>query len=170
MPAKPSAYELLPKAFRHTAEGMTADCMALRGHAPADVPCKVRNGGHPSEGGHPNGAEGRDNEEGLAMYAVIRTGGKQYRVAKDDTLEIERLAGEAGGKLEFTDVLMVGTGASVKIGAPLVAGARVVAELVEQSRGPKVISFKKRRRKNSRRKRGHRQDLTTIRITEIIGA
>ncbi len=104
------------------------------------------------------------------MYAVIRTGGKQYRVAKDDTLEVERLTGEAGGKIEFSDVLMVGEGSNVKVGAPTVSGAKVVAELVEQSRGPKVIAFKKRRRKNSRRKKGHRQDLTKVRITEIIGA
>ena len=104
------------------------------------------------------------------MYAVIKTGGKQYRVSKDDTLQIERLAGEAGGTIEFTEVLMVGEGESVKIGTPMLAGAKVVAELVEQTRGPKVIAFKKRRRKNSRRKRGHRQDLTKVRITEIIGA
>lgn len=104
------------------------------------------------------------------MYAVIKTGGKQYRVEANDKLEIERLEGEAGATLEFTEVLMVGSGASVKIGAPTVAGAKVTAELVEQSRGPKVIAFKKRRRKNSRRKKGHRQDLTTIRIKDIIGA
>ena len=104
------------------------------------------------------------------MYAVIKTGGKQYRVSANDKLEIERLEGEAGATLEFTEVLMIGSGASVKIGAPTVAGAKVTAELVEQSRGPKVIAFKKRRRKNSRRKKGHRQDLTTIRITDIIGA
>ncbi len=104
------------------------------------------------------------------MYAVIRTGGKQYRVSKDDTLEIERLVGEAGGTLEFTDVLMVGEGSAVKVGAPTVAGAKVLAELVDQTRGPKLINFKKRRRKNSRRKKGHRQDLTKIRITDIIGA
>jgi large subunit ribosomal protein L21 len=104
------------------------------------------------------------------MYAVIKTGGKQYRVAANDVLTIERLEGEAGGKIEFTEVLMVGAGESFKVGAPLVAGAKVVAELVEQTRGPKLIAFKKRRRKNSRRKKGHRQDLTTVRITDIIGA
>ena len=103
------------------------------------------------------------------MYAVIKTGGKQYRVAADDVLTIEKLAGEPGDKIEFGEVLMVG-GDSVKIGAPLVSGALVKAEVVEQTRGPKVIAFKKRRRKNSRRKRGHRQDLTTVKITEIIGA
>jgi large subunit ribosomal protein L21 len=104
------------------------------------------------------------------MYAVIKTGGKQYRVAKDDVLEIERIAGEAGTKIEFSEVLMVGTGASVKVGTPTVSGAKVTGELVEQSRGPKLIAFKKRRRKNSRRKKGHRQDLSTVRITSITGA
>lgn len=102
------------------------------------------------------------------MYAVIKTGGKQYRVAQDDVLEIERLAGDAGGTIEFTEVLMVGEGESVKFGMPLVAGAKVTAELVEQTRGPKLIAFKKRRRKNSRRKKGHRQDLTKVRITGIL--
>ncbi len=103
------------------------------------------------------------------MYAVIKTGGKQYRVAADDVLTVEKLAGEPGAKIEFGEVLMVG-GDSPKIGAPLVSGAMVKAEVVEQTRGPKVIAFKKRRRKNSRRKRGHRQDLTTVKIIEIVGA
>ena len=101
------------------------------------------------------------------MYAVIKTGGKQYRVAKDDVLTVERLPGDAGGKIEFKEVLLVGNGDDVKLGAPLLDGATVTAELVKQTRGPKIIVFKKRRRKNSRRKRGHRQDLTTIRITGI---
>lgn len=104
------------------------------------------------------------------MYAVIKTGGKQYRVAENDVITIERLTGDAGAKVEFTEVLMVGGSGSAKIGSPLVSGAKVTAELVEQTRGPKVIAFKKRRRKNSRRKRGHRQDLTTVRITGITGA
>jgi large subunit ribosomal protein L21 len=104
------------------------------------------------------------------MYAVIKTGGKQYRVSANDVLEIERLTGEAGSKVEFAEVLMVGQGESVKLGKPLVAGAKVLAELVEITRGPKVISFRKRRRKNSRRKKGHRQDLCKVRITEIVGA
>ena len=104
------------------------------------------------------------------MYAVIKTGGKQYRVAKDDVLEIERIAGETGAKIEFSEVLMVGSGASVTVGTPTVSGAKVTGELVEQSRGPKLIAFKKRRRKNSRRKKGHRQDLSTVRITSITGA
>jgi large subunit ribosomal protein L21 len=100
------------------------------------------------------------------MYAVIKTGGKQYRVAAEEVLTIEKVAGEAGASVEFTEVLMVGT----RIGTPLVSGAKVVAEVVEQGRGAKVIAFKKRRRKNSRRKRGHRQELTTVRIKEIVGA
>ncbi|HVJ77773.1 MAG TPA: 50S ribosomal protein L21 [Hyphomicrobium sp.] len=104
------------------------------------------------------------------MYAVIKTGGKQYRVSKDDVVTIERVPGDAGATVEFDQVLMVGSGADVTIGAPVVSGAKVVAELVKQSRGPKLIAFKKRRRKNSRRKKGHRQDLSVVRITEISGA
>jgi len=103
------------------------------------------------------------------MYAVIKTGGKQYRVSKDDVVTIERVPGDAGATVEFDQVLMVGSGADVTIGAPVVSGAKVVAELVKQSRGPKLIAFKKRRRKNSRRKKGHRQDLSVVRITEISG-
>ena len=98
------------------------------------------------------------------MIAVIRTGGKQYTVAADDTLTIERLAGEAGSKIEFTDVLMVGE----TVGAPNVAGAKVLASIVKQARGPHLIVFKKRRRQNSRRKNGHRQDLTVVKIEQIV--
>jgi large subunit ribosomal protein L21 len=101
------------------------------------------------------------------MYAVIRTGGKQYRVAPEDVLEIERLTGDAGDTVEFADVLMVG-GDKVEVGSPLVSGASVAAELVEHFRGDKIIIFKKRRRQNYRRKRGHRQELTRVRITEIL--
>ncbi len=104
------------------------------------------------------------------MYAVIKTGGKQYRVAQNDLLTIERLEGEAGNTVEFAEVLMVGEGENVKVGAPFVSGAKVTAELVDQARGPKVIAFKKRRRKNSRRKKGHRQHLSLVRITGIAGA
>jgi len=103
------------------------------------------------------------------MYAVIKTGGKQYRVAPDDVLTIEKVAGEAGATVEFAHVLMLG-GDAPKIGTPGVAGAKVTAEIVEQGRAAKVIAFKKRRRKNSRRKRGHRQQQTTVRIKDIIGA
>ena len=101
------------------------------------------------------------------MYAVIKTGGKQYRVAENDVLEIEKIEGEAGSTIEFTEVLMVGEGETVKVGKPMIVGAKVIAELVEQTRGPKLIAFKKRRRKNSRRKKGHRQDLSKVRITSI---
>ncbi|HEX7075369.1 MAG TPA: 50S ribosomal protein L21 [Hyphomicrobiaceae bacterium] len=104
------------------------------------------------------------------MFAVIKTGGKQYRVATDDVLTVEKLDGEAGSEVEFTEVLMIGGNGTPKIGTPTVPGAKVTAELVEQTRGPKLIAFKKRRRKNSRRKKGHRQDLTKVRITNIIGA
>jgi large subunit ribosomal protein L21 len=103
------------------------------------------------------------------MYAVIKTGGKQYRVAADEVLTIEKVAGEAGATVEFTEVLMVAGSADPKIGKPTISGAKVTAEVVEQGRAPKVIAFKKRRRKNSRRKRGHRQEQTTVRIKEIIG-
>jgi large subunit ribosomal protein L21 len=101
------------------------------------------------------------------MFAVIKTGGKQYRVAAEDKLEVEKVAGEPGDIIQFGEVLMVG-GDAVTIGTPTVAGASVAAEVLEQGRGPKVIAFKKRRRKNSRRKRGHRQELTFVRITEIL--
>ena len=102
------------------------------------------------------------------MFAVIKTGGKQYRVAEDEVLNVERLAGEAGDMIELADVLMVGNGDQSTVGAPLVAGAMVTAEIVEQLRARKVLSFKKRRRQNSKRIRGHRQMLTAIRISEIL--
>jgi large subunit ribosomal protein L21 len=100
------------------------------------------------------------------MFAVIRTGGKQYRVAKDDVLTVEKLVGDAGGTITFGEVLMLG-GDSPKSGAPLVEGASVVGEIVEHGRGEKVIAFKKKRRKNTHRKRGHRQHFTKVKITEI---
>ncbi|MGI9400923.1 MAG: 50S ribosomal protein L21 [Rhizobiaceae bacterium] len=102
------------------------------------------------------------------MFAVIKTGGKQYRVAADDVLKIEKIAGESGDMVEFSQVLMVGNGDKTTVGNPLVEGAMVTAELVELGRGRKVISFKKRRRQNSRRTKGHRQWLTTVRISEIL--
>jgi large subunit ribosomal protein L21 len=101
------------------------------------------------------------------MFAVIKTGGKQYRVAAQDTLKVDRLAGEPGEIVQFGEVLLVG-GDSVTLGTPTVAGAAVAAEVLEQGRGPKVIAFKKRRRKNSRRKRGFRAEFTLVRITEIL--
>jgi len=100
------------------------------------------------------------------MFAVIRTGGKQYTVVKDGVLDIERIDGDAGASVTFGEVLMVG-GESPTHGAPLVDGASVLAEIVSQKRGPKVIAFKKKRRKNTHRKRGHRQQLTRVRITGI---
>jgi large subunit ribosomal protein L21 len=102
------------------------------------------------------------------MFAVIKTGGKQYRVAANDLLKVEKVIGEAGDIVEFTEVLMVGEGANASIGAPTVAGAVVTAEVVEQGRAKKVIAFKKRRRQNSKRTRGHRQHLTTVQIVEIL--
>ncbi|MGB8738228.1 MAG: 50S ribosomal protein L21 [Rhodomicrobium sp.] len=101
------------------------------------------------------------------MYAVIRTGGKQYKVAPQDVLQIEKIEGAAGEAVQFPNVLMVAGDGEPSVGAPLVSGAVVAAEVVEQGRGPKIIIFKKRRRQNYRRKRGHRQDLTTVRILEI---
>jgi large subunit ribosomal protein L21 len=101
------------------------------------------------------------------MFAVIKTGGKQYRVAEKDVIRIDKVKGEPGDLVEFGEVLIVG-GDNVMVGTPTVAGASVAGEVVEQTRGAKVIAFKKRRRKNSRRKRGHRQELSVIRITEIL--
>ena len=101
------------------------------------------------------------------MFAVIKTGGKQYKVAAEDVIRVEKVAGEPGDMVQFAEVLMLG-GDSIVIGSPVVAGASVAGEVVEQTRGAKVIAFKKRRRKNSRRKRGHRQELSVIRITEIL--
>jgi large subunit ribosomal protein L21 len=101
------------------------------------------------------------------MFAVIKTGGKQYRVAADDKLKVEKVAGEVGDIITFGEVLVVG-GDSPTLGTPTVSGATVAAEVLSQARGAKVIAFKKRRRKNSRRKRGHRQEFTFVRITEIL--
>lgn len=102
------------------------------------------------------------------MYAVIRTGGKQYRVSPDDVFDIEKIPGQAGDIVEFGDVLMVVGDGEPQLGAPLISGATVAAELVEHHRGEKIIIFKKKRRQNYRRKNGHRQSLTTIRVTEIL--
>jgi large subunit ribosomal protein L21 len=102
------------------------------------------------------------------MYAVIKTGGKQYRVAADQKIQIEKLEGAAGDQVEFTNVLMVSNGTSVDVGAPFVAGATVVGEIASQDRGPHLVIFKKRRRKHYRRKNGHRQDLTSVTIREIL--
>jgi large subunit ribosomal protein L21 len=102
------------------------------------------------------------------MFAVIRTGGKQYRVAEDQVVRIEKIPGEPGTIVQLGDVLMIGGGDTPQVGVPTVAGASVAAEVLDQGRGDKVIAFKKRRRKNSRRRRGHRQEFTLLRVTEIL--
>ncbi len=102
------------------------------------------------------------------MYAVIKSGGKQYRVAPDQVLTVEKLDGEAGDFVAFEEVLMIGDGAAAQLGAPLVAGATVAAEVLEQGRGPKIIVFKKKRRKNQCSRNGHRQEHTVLRVTEIL--
>ncbi len=102
------------------------------------------------------------------MFAVIRTGGKQYSVTAGDIITVMALDGAPGDGVTFDDVLLVGGGDGVaKIGAPTVAGAKVKGEIAEQARSPKSIAFKKRRRQNSKRKRGHRQDLTLVKITAV---
>jgi large subunit ribosomal protein L21 len=102
------------------------------------------------------------------MFAVIKTGGKQYKVAPNDVLRVEKLAGEPGDLIEFGAVLAIGGEAGVTLGAPLVEGAMVAAEVVEQGRADKIIVFKKKRRKNHRRRNGHRQHETVLRVTEIL--
>ena len=102
------------------------------------------------------------------MYAVIKTGGKQYRVAANDKILIEKLEGEAGDHINFTNVLMVTGEGQVHVGAPFIEGATVVGQIEKQARGPHLIIFKKRRRKHYRRRNGHRQDLTSVIITEIL--
>ena len=101
------------------------------------------------------------------MFAVIKAGGKQYRVAEDQVLKVEGVEGEPGTIVQLGEVIMLG-GDKPQLGNPTISGASVAAEIIEHGRGPKVIAFKKRRRKNSRRKRGHRQDFVLIRISEIL--
>ena len=101
------------------------------------------------------------------MFAVIKTGGRQYRVVPDDVLEIGKIAGDVGTIVQLDEVLVVG-GETPTLGVPTVKGASVAAEVLQHKRGPKVIAFKKRRRKNSRRKRGYRDELTVLRVTEIL--
>jgi large subunit ribosomal protein L21 len=101
------------------------------------------------------------------MFAVIKTGGRQYRVVPDDVLEIGKIAGDVGSIVQLGEVLVVG-GDTPVLGMPTVAGASVAAEVLQHKRGPKVIAFKKRRRKNSRRKRGYRDEITVLRVTEIL--
>lgn len=102
------------------------------------------------------------------MFAVIKTGGKQYKVAADDLLRVEKLDAEAGSTVTFDEVLMVGTETDTTVGAPTVEGASVVAEVVDQGRTRKIIIFKKRRRQNSRRRNGHRQAFTLVKVTDIL--
>ena len=103
------------------------------------------------------------------MYAVVKTGGKQYRVARDDVIIVERLVAEAGADIELDQVLLLNDGKDTMIGTPLVEGARVAATVLDQSRADKIIVFKKKRRKDYRRTRGHRQLVTVLRITDILG-
>ena len=102
------------------------------------------------------------------MFAIIKTGGKQYKVAANDVIKVEKLVGASGDTIEFSDVLMMGEGSSVKVGEPLVSNARVCGTVLDQIRDDKVIIFKKNRRHNYRRKNGHRQYLTVVRITDIL--
>lgn len=101
------------------------------------------------------------------MFAVIKTGGKQYKVAKDDVIHVERLSDDAGSSVKLDQVLMVVDGDKVSVGTPILSGATVTAEIVDHDRGPKIIVFKKKRRQNYRRKKGHRQNLTVLKITGI---
>ncbi len=102
------------------------------------------------------------------MFAVIRTGGKQYRVAPNDIIEIEKIAGKPGDIVELSEVILLGGDGGPKTGSPTIAGALVAAEVIEQKRADKIVVFKKKRRKNYRRTKGHRQALTALRITEIL--
>ena len=102
------------------------------------------------------------------MYAVLKTGGKQYKVSKDDIITVEKLAAEAGSAVDLDKILMIGDGEATTVGTPLLEGAKVTAEVIEQKRGKKIIVFKKKRRKNYRRTQGHRQNLTVLRITDIL--
>lgn len=104
------------------------------------------------------------------MFAIVKAGGHQFRVAQDDVITVNRIAGDAGSTVELGEVIFLNDGDDSTFGAPFIEGAKVVAEIVEHSRGKKVIAFKKRRRQNSKRKRGHRQEETVIRITDILTA
>jgi len=103
------------------------------------------------------------------MYAIVRTGGKQYRVSPEDLVDVERIEGEPGDRVDLQDVLLVADGSDVKAGRPVLEGARVVGQIVEQFRGRKILVFKMKRRKDYRRLRGHRQELTRLKILEIEG-
>lgn len=103
------------------------------------------------------------------MYAVIKTGGKQYTVNEGDKFKVEKLSGEIGAKIELTDVLCLGDGSGIKVGAPLVENAKVVCKITGQGRGKKIIVFKKKRRKGYKKKQGHRQSYTEIEVSKITG-
>jgi large subunit ribosomal protein L21 len=103
----------------------------------------------------------------IAMYALVKTGGKQYRVSKDDTILVERIAADEGAEVILNDIVMLGDGDKVTIGTPKVDGAAISATVVRQTRGPKIIIFRRKRRKNHRRTQGHRQDLTLLKINDI---
>ncbi|WP_417822056.1 50S ribosomal protein L21 [Terasakiella sp.] len=103
------------------------------------------------------------------MFAIVKTGGKQYTVAENDVIVVEKLAGEAGSEIKLEDVLLVGAEGKTTVGTPLVKGASVTAEVIEQGKGDKVIIFKKKRRQNYRRTKGHRQEQTVLRIKSIKG-
>ena len=104
------------------------------------------------------------------MFAVVKTGGKQYKVAEGDVITVEKLAGDVGSKIKLEDVLMVGDEKTLKVGEPLVKGASVTAEVLEQKKDKKITVFKKKRRHNYRRKKGHRQEITVLRVGKIAGA
>tara|TARA_X000000950_G_C13907364_1_gene657503 strand:+ start:372 stop:878 length:507 start_codon:yes stop_codon:yes gene_type:complete len=104
----------------------------------------------------------------LAMYAVLKTGGKQYKVSQNDVIIVDRLSGESGAKINLDKVLMIGEGENTTVGTPIIEGALVAAEVLEHKRGDKITVFKKKRRKNYRRTMGHRQELTVLRITDIL--
>jgi len=109
-----------------------------------------------------------DKKDVPDMFAVIKTGGKQYHVATDDLLKVEKLSAEAGDTVTFEEVLVIGGDGNTTVGAPTIAGAKVVAEVVEQGRDRKILVFKKRRRQNSKRRNGHRQSYTLVKITDIV--
>jgi large subunit ribosomal protein L21 len=118
----------------------------------------------------PSGLLRREDREGTYMFAVVKTGGKQYRVAEGDVIKVEKLDGEAGKSITLDEVLMVGDAKGIKVGEPLVKGAKVTAEVLEQKKDKKITVFKKKRRHNYRRKVGHRQEITVLRVTKIAGA
>jgi large subunit ribosomal protein L21 len=127
-----------------------------------------RNCPHCKKAGRADRPRRADLNTEKTMFAVIKTGGKQYKVAAQNKITVMSLEGEAGARVTFVEVLALFDGDQSHIGAPFVEGASVVGEIIEQTRGAKVIAFKKRRRKNSKRKHGHKQDLTVVKILEVV--